>query len=572
MVASDARSLAHLLAQLDDASLTALFTARRVPVNVTWSDAFDAADELLDAASITRALTDLSADQATALEQAALTGAAPGGPARDTLQARALLDEDGAPYASVAAAVGAATRVDPANTADDAPAAPTDDAREAERAFTAAGSLADILHSALATPLSRIGAGTVGASDRRRLIESGTVEDSLAADELIDIAERSGLLIPQQRHWLVTPRGADWLHTPTVARWNEVALALREALPEALRTASGGWIPLSEWQGAYPYDPSWPAKATTLTALAQRWALAGADGASATWAQPVADGDAADTAALQALLPPEVDRVYLQNDLTAISPGPLEPQLDMRLRSMARRESRAQASTYRFTAETLAEALTAGESAASVREFLEGLSLTGLPQPLAYEIERTASRHGALRVGPDWQGRTRVTSDDDSLLRTVAVDQALRPLGLVPDEGGLVSRSGPDTAFWMIADARYPVIAVDADGQRRALDRRRVADSDEAEPASVDVYAPLVARLRAAHSTDADAAWLGRELDQAVRARATIIVVVSLPDGTSREFTIEATGMGGGRLRGRDRLVDVERTLPVSSITAVRPV
>lgn len=570
MAASDARSLAHLLAQLDDASLTALFTARRVPAGIGWSDAFDAADDLLDAASIGRALIDLSAAEATALEAAARSGEAPAGAVRDALHSRALLDEAGAPYASVTAVVEAATRIAPAEALTDGPA--TDDAREAERAFGAVGSLADILHSALATPLSRIGAGTVGASDRRRLIESGTVDDSDAADELIDIAERSGLIIPQQRHWLVTPRGADWLHTPTVARWNAVALALRDALPSALRTASGGWIAVDQWHGAYPFDPAWPARAATLIALAQRWALVGADGASATWAQPVAEGRDADTAALQALLPPEVDRVYLQNDLTAISPGPLEPQLDMRLRSMARRESRAQASTYRFTAETLAEALTAGESAASVRAFLEGLSLTGLPQPLAYEIERTASRHGALRVGPDWQGRTRVTSDDDSLLRTVAVDQALRPLGLVPDDGGLVSRSGPDTAFWMIADARYPVIAVDADGERRALDRRRVADSDEENAAPSDVYAPLLARLRAAHSNDADAAWLGRELDQAVRARSTIIVVVSLPDGTSREFTIEATGIGGGRLRGRDRLVDVERTLPISSITAVRPV
>jgi hypothetical protein len=53
--------------------------------------------------------------------------------------------------------------------------------------------------------------------------------------------------------------------------------------------------------------------------------------------------------------------------------------------------------------------------------------------------------------------------------------------------------------------------------------------------------------------------------------RATIVVAVRLPDGTEREFTIEATGLGGGRLRGLDRTVDVERTLPVSSISGIRP-
>ena len=76
-------------------------------------------------------------------------------------------------------------------------------------------------------------------------------------------------------------------------------------------------------------------------------------------------------------------------------------------------------------------------------------------------------------------------------------------------------------------------------------------------PEPVAVYAGLLARLRSAESGDADAAWLGRELEQAVRARETIVVAVRLPDGTEREFTIEATGLGGGRLRGLDRNVDV---------------
>ncbi|WP_197425768.1 helicase-associated domain-containing protein, partial [Microbacterium hominis] len=280
---------------------------------------------------------------------------------------------------------------------------------------------------------------------------------------------------------------------------------------------------------------------------------------------------ALDLDALAGLLPGEVDRVYLQNDLTAIAPGPLAPHLDMRLRSVARRESHAQASTYRFTPETIADALTSGESAESLREFLTELSLTGLPQPLAYEIERTARTHGTIRVGPDSEGRTRVTSDDDALLRTLAVDQALRPLGLVPEGADLVTRSGADTAFWMIADARYPVVAVDAGGRRRRLDRHRLASAPPAAAPREEAYAVLLSRLRAAPSEDADAAWLGRELDKAVRARATIVVAVRMPDGSDREFIIEATGLGGGRLRGLDRTVDVERTLPVSSISGIRP-
>lgn len=46
-------------------------------------------------------------------------------------------------------------------------------------------------------------------------------------------------------------------------------------------------------------------------------------------------------------------------------------------------------------------------------------------------------------------------------------------------------------------------------------------------------------------------------------------MVVRMPDGSERSFTLEAAGLGGGRLRGRDRAADIERTLPVSSIVSV---
>lgn len=44
-----------------------------------------------------------------------------------------------------------------------------------------------------------------------------------------------------------------------------------------------------------------------------------------------------------------------------------------------------------------------------------------------------------------------------------------------------------------------------------------------------------------------------------------------MPDGSERELTLEPTGLGGGRLRGRDAAAEVERTLPVGLIASVRP-
>lgn len=576
MTGSEARALAQHLVQRSDDALATLFSARQVPPTVAWNDAFDAAEALLDPSSIERALTGL-----TASELDALSGVAPlaDNAARSRLHDLALVDEDGVVYETVRTtlerigerlAAASAADTDQTTDADD----PPDDAGAAERAFSSSGSLGDILHAALTHPFGRIGSGTLGAADRRRLIEDGIVEDGAVADELVVIAERTGLLSGHEKTWLVTTHGSRWLHTDTLSRWADVAGALLATLPSGVRRAGGGWLPPAAWRNAYPLDPTWPERAAALRSLLRRWGLLDDADRPTSWARGAFDAGTDDPFAapaldaLSRLLPGEVDRVYLQNDLTAIAPGPLSPHLDMRLRSVARRESRAQAATYRFTTETIADALTAGESAESLRAFLTELSLTGLPQPLAYEIERTARTHGMVRVGVDREGRTRVTSDDEALLRTLAVDQALRPLGLVPDADDLVTRSGADTAFWMIADARYPVVAVDTDGERRRLDRHRLAPPPTTP--TPDTYAALLSRLRSAPSGDADAAWLGRELDHAVRARATIVVAVRMPDGDEREFTIEATGLGGGRLRGLDRAVDVERTLPVSSISGIR--
>ncbi|MGV9193647.1 helicase-associated domain-containing protein [Microbacterium sp. MC2] len=566
MAASDARALAGHLAALDDEALQRLFTERRVAGSVNWADWFDAADALLQSPLLDRGFATLTAAEVAALQRAIDDDAPVPAPLRDTLRDRGFVADDGRPFRAVADAWPAP--VTPSGAAEPAASTPESDEAAAERVFSTTAALADILQLTVTVPLGRIGSGAVSAADRRRLVDAGAATDPDEADGLISIAATAGLLAPADRAWLVTEATHDWLVSDTVARWQSVAAALRAALPAGIRASDGGWTDPRDWPGAHPFDPAWPEQAARLRALLRRWTMIGPDGVPAGWAAPVAHGGEVDAAALRALLPPEVDRVYLQNDLTAIAPGPLAPPLDLRLRSMTRRESRAQASTYRFTAESIDAALTGGETAQSLRAFLEELSLTGVPQPLAYEIERAAARHGTLRVGPDWTGRTRVSSDDEAMLRTVAVDQTLRAVGLVPDDAGLTSRSSPETVYWMLADARYPVVAVDADGRPRRLNRHRIAPTPDAGDAAP--YAPLIARLRAAHAEDADAAWLGRELEQAVRERGIIQIVVRLPDGSTREVTLEATGLGGGRLRGLDRSVDVERTLPVSSITEVR--
>lgn len=587
-MSSPVRALAARLGELNDAELIALFAARTAPQAARWTDTFDAAEWLLDAASITLTLAELTRPELGALVTASEAGTAVTAEARPALDALALLDEHGTPYVPVAeqamawAASDAATPANAPDAAEGLDAAATSDpevatAAAAERAFTSVAALSDILLETLATPLTRLVSGTIGANDRRRLAEDAAprAED---IDALIGMAVSAELLTLLGRHWLVTPTGEKWMRQPTLVRHASVAQAWRAALPRGIHVEDAAHT----WRTAYPADAAWPARAAALQAQAEAWGLIDAAGDATEWAGLLwasTTDPAAAQASLGARLPSEVESVYLQNDLTAIAPGPLAPALDLRLRTMARRESHAQASTYRFTAETISAAVTAGETAESMRSFLTTISVTGMPQPLDYLITSATERHGMIRVrAQDSPSRTPdgpalctlVTTDDPALVDTLLVDQSLQALGLVRGAEGLESRVARDVVYWSLIDARYPAAAIDETGAVAPLHRHRIAAGGTADPTPAELYEQLVATLRSAPTLEGDAAWRTRELEIAVRARETLTLVVAHPSGEERAFTMELTGIGGGRVRGRDKLADLERTLPLSSITAVR--
>ncbi|GAA5152554.1 hypothetical protein GCM10025768_20700 [Microbacterium pseudoresistens] len=566
-MSSHARALAEILAARRDDELAALLDRRGVRADADWHDFFDAAEALLDPASVARVLPTLSSAEAEAL---ILAGTRPEGAGGDraALDALALLAADGVPFPSVSAALAGRRPVRPSRapadtaTLDDASAA-----RAAERAFTSVRAIADVLLLAKDAPYALLASGAVGMSEKRRAIEHGLPDDTDLLDDLFAIAVAARLLRPVERTLRLTTDGEHWLHLPGIERWTVLADAFRDALPAGVRAPEGGWIPVGSWASAHPWDDRWP---QTVDDLQRRAALLGlvADGRTTPWSVPLAAGGSADAAALAALLPAEVDRIFLQNDLTAIAPGPLLPSLDLRLRLLARRESASQASSYRFTADGVAAAFAAGETEDSVIAFLDEISLTDVPQPLRYLVGQAAQRHGVVTVRTQ-NGTTRVESSDPHVLQAIGVDQALRPLGLVADGDALVSRVGRESVFWSLADEHYPATLLDADGSEERAARTALVDPEPAD-APGDRYAPLIARLRDAQGPDAESAWLDRELDHAVRHRAVLSVTVAMPDDTSRELVLEVTGLGGGRLRGRDRAADVERTLPVTSIRTVR--
>lgn len=140
-----------------------------------------------------------------------------------------------------------------------------------------------------------------------------------------------------------------------------------------------------------------------------------------------ATGPSAAVAELDKLLPPPVDHLLVQADLSVVVPGPPEPGLAAELALVADHESAGGASVYRVTPESIRRALDAGHTAADLHGLFGRRSRTPVPQTLTYMIDDVARRHGGLRLGA---AGCYLRSEDTALLVEVAADRRLAGLAL----------------------------------------------------------------------------------------------------------------------------------------------
>lgn len=605
-------ALAARLRSLDDEALTRLVTARGIREHGI-RDFFDLAEALLDRVSVQSALERLDrgtlALLATAGELASTTGAPTaaelsgrlgvdaaeiGRRASGALEAGLLAEESGrfAPWDAVTEQLrswpsfGLPTAPDLIGARPPAAleAVSESDARfvdrgAGDRAFATLSAVTELLYALRDEPARRLSRGGVALPDARRLAASAGIEvDEL--ELLLDIASRAGLA-DSGSEWTPSAAAPAWLASSRLERWSALARGWLERLPDELhellrQRAHAVWgAGLLEYLGwLYPAGGSWIRERTDQAAReAEQLGITGSSTPSTPGTALLLEGPEAATAAMAALFPAEVDKVYLQPDLTVIAPGPLLAPIDERLRGMSEPETRGLASSYRVTAASVTRALTAGETVPALREFLSGISLTGIPQPLEYLLTDTAARFGTLRVGGRDDGGAYVRSEDAALLDRLVVDPNLAPLGLQRLQPQRVeTRFDVATLYWTLADARYPVVAEDADGRVVQLRRERRVGGGAA--VSDDTAAILVQRVRtvaAGEPEETGAAWLARQLELAIRNKLAVTVTVRLPDGSTAEYLVEPAALAGGRLRARDRRADIERTLPLASITQVTP-
>jgi hypothetical protein len=455
--------------------------------------------------------------------------------------------------------------------------------RAAETAYATVAATAELLAELGNQPARELAKGGLALPDSKRLAESSGIPlESLP--RLFHRADEAGLVVRDGAFWLESDVGAAWTQQSAAARWRRLAECWRDRIPAPLRdlvarrsenlTATDlrddvHWF--------YPAGGRWIEEGLDrLVGDAESLGLA-VGGEPVEAGRLVLAGDI-DRAArmLAAHFPAQVDRVYLQHDLSVVSPGPLEPALDARLRGFADVEGRDLASTYRVSAASVNRGLAAGETSDSIIEFLGGLSLTGIPQPLAYLVAEAAARFGSVRVATadeaDAPARAAIRSDDAQLVRTLAVDQSLASIGLrQTGPHRLLSRFTPDVVFWALSDAKYPVAAEDGKGDIIRLRRHRLAPVPAPVPKSDPIAALLDRILETGDEGATEQAWLARQLEAAARSKETLTVTVRMPGGQTADYLLAPASVANGRLRARDRKADIERTLPLSAIAAVSP-
>lgn len=309
-------------------------------------------------------------------------------------------------------------------------------------------------------------------------------------------------------------------------------------------------------------------------------------------ARPARRADAL-AAAVGRLLPPPVDHVLLQADLTAVAPGPLEPELATVMNLAADVESRGGATVYRFSAASVRRALDAGWSARDLLDLLGARSRTALPQPLEYLVGDVARRHGQVRVGV---AGAYVRSDDEALLAELVAERrcaSLQLRRLAPTV--LMAQADPATVLSVLRAVGVAPAAESPDGAVviRRPDARRTPPRQPPRPTAVGSPAPSPAlveavvrslrvgqdrqdeqRSRAQAQTGpalvvTDPSVTLATLRDAAAARARVWIGYVDAGGRVERRVIEPLSVDGGRVTAFDHSTADVRAFSVHRVTGV---
>lgn len=588
---STSLTLAKRLRALPDEQLNALVTSRLV-TTAGLRDFFDVADALLSPDSIAGALArqprhvldalvagTVGPDELSFLNSSLLnTDEGASVPCPELQKQLDQLPERVGPYASVMDSATEAVSGAPANAA-------------IEHALGIVQAIDELTREIALTPVSELSRGGLGAGDKVRL-SACLPAPGLEPLTVMQLAAEAGILQRESGYWSAGAALGAWRAHSTAERWLSLAQAWWASLSEAEKRALSirlSWGPaLRSWVAEeYPLDHGWlddlldahlPQAELLGLSLDSVATDIGREIVTEAW-MPALER-------VGALVPANASQVYVQHDFTIVAPGPLAPADDEFMRTLCVVESRGLASTFRMTSAGVDRLLATGLSADDILSRLSTLSATEIPQAVSYMISDAAAKYGSVRVRAH-DSFTTVTATDPLVLQTIANDRSLHVLGLkTRGDGELACAHPAHVVLTALVEAKYPAQFENESGSITPLEMPAVArgrHSASLKTAGTGratshtgaiAVASLVERLRGTteNTGSDDATWMARQIDLAVRDKGILDVTVAMPDGSSKDFTIEPKGVSNGRVRAKDRKTEVERTLPIASITSVRRV
>lgn len=193
------------------------------------------------------------------------------------------------------------------------------------------------------------------------------------------------------------------------------------------------------------------------------------------------------------LLPPSADRATFGSDLTAYVVGAPSARVSALLDSAADRESRGNATTWRFSPASIRRALDDDASGDELATALAAIATGELPQPLRYLIGDVARRHGHLRLSA---ATTCIHGQDAALLAEVAADRKLTKFGLRLLAPTVLASDAPlptlldalrTAGYFPVADTAEPSATASAPRPTRARIRKLHPEPDRADPQAIAV-------------------------------------------------------------------------------------
>jgi Helicase conserved C-terminal domain len=577
--------IASALRRATDSELQQLI-AQRMVNSAGLRDFFDLAEALSAQKSVASAVSGLPKNQIDALI-AIIEGNKPDASAAAQLAQLMLVDRDKDGNFTAFESTAACLRtLEPQGVSlevsDEAsPSVESVDRDAGIATFETIQALTELIFDAEQRYIREVGKKNVGLPDIKRLAQHVRQSNDFAR-EIYELANHADLIGLANSRWQLGAKASEWLswqpqqrHAHLIEVWHGlIGPTSADEISQAF-VAAKNQLPLSlsrHLQTNYPFaDSATNSRISKVVVFAERIGVSH-NGWLSSWAADALAGKYSKaSSAAAAFLPEPQNRLICQADLSLITPGPLPTEIEILLRRFADTEQIGMASTYRLSALSISHGLETGLTETEIRDLLVKLSEKPLPQPVDYLIREAGVRFGRLTISAgELETKSVVKSLDTILLAQILNDSRLKPFAMyaLPDSS-IGCRFEPEMLYFGLREAGYSAVRVGTDG-KVISPRSPIANSEKQE--QVSTVASDIQRLREQDQklgSEPDGDDLVRSIQLAIKNKSIIIIGVITNSGAEVEFTLEPIGFANGRLRAKDKKADIERTLPLSSITRV---